>query len=98
MDAIGAVLDPGYARLRAAAKAERQRRGTLDAVVATLLGLRMKLRQYELGKRFADMVVERAGIDGLNTVWRAPDALPVQAEIERPQRWLERVVGADRVV
>jgi coenzyme F420 biosynthesis associated uncharacterized protein len=93
MDAIGARLDPGYARLRAAADAERQRRGTLEAIVATLLGLGMKLRQYELGKRFADRVVERAGIDGLNAVWRSPAALPGRDEIERPERWLDRVVG-----
>jgi coenzyme F420 biosynthesis associated uncharacterized protein len=98
MDAIGAELDPGYARLRAAAEAERERRGTLDAIVATLLGLGMKLRQYELGKRFADAVVERASIDGLNAVWRSPAELPSHDEIERPERWLARVAAADRVV
>jgi coenzyme F420 biosynthesis associated uncharacterized protein len=98
MDAVGAELDSGCARLRAAAEAEREQRGTLDSIVATLLGLGMKLRQYELGKRFADAVVARAGIDGLNAVWRSPAELPSTEEIERPERWLERVVGADRVV
>jgi coenzyme F420 biosynthesis associated uncharacterized protein len=91
MDAIGADLDPGYARLRAALESERARRGALDAIVATLLGLDMKLRQYRLGKRFADAVVGRAGIEGLNAVWRAPDALPDGEELEDPGRWLARV-------
>jgi coenzyme F420 biosynthesis associated uncharacterized protein len=91
MDAIGADLDPDYARLRAAADGERERRGTLDAIVATLLGLDMKLRQYRLGKRFADSVALRAGIVGLNGVWRAPDALPDGEELEHPERWLARV-------
>jgi putative hydrolase len=90
MDAIGAELDPGYARLRAAAEIERDRRGLLDTFVAGLLGLDVKLRQYRLGKRFADAVAERAGIAGLNDVWRAPEALPDPDEIEAPERWLAR--------
>jgi coenzyme F420 biosynthesis associated uncharacterized protein len=91
MDAIGARLEPGYARLREAMDAERARRGRLDAIVARLLGLDMKMRQYRLGKRFADGVAERAGIAGLNEVWRAPDALPDTDELEHPERWLGRV-------
>jgi uncharacterized protein (DUF2342 family) len=63
-----------------------------------MLGLGMKLRQYELGKRFADAVVERAGIDALNEVWRSPARLPEQRELERPHVWLKRVVGGSRVV
>ncbi|MGH2989820.1 MAG: zinc-dependent metalloprotease [Solirubrobacterales bacterium] len=90
MDAIGAQLDPGYARLRAAAEIERDRRGLLDTFVAGLLGLDVKLRQYRLGKRFADAVAERSGIAGLNEVWRAPDALPGLEELETPERWLAR--------
>ena len=91
MDAIGAGLDPGYARLRRAVDAERDRRGRLDAVIATLLGLDAKLRQYRLGKQFADAVAERSGIEGLNEVWRAPDALPDLDELEHPDRWVDRV-------
>lgn len=95
MDAIGGRLDPGYARLREAVEAERERRGTLDLIAARLLGLDMKLRQYRLGKRFADSVAERSGIAGLNEVWRAPDALPVPEELDRPERWMARA-GAPR--
>jgi putative hydrolase len=92
MDAIGAELDPGYARLRSVLEAERERRGRLDAIVARLLGLDWKLRQYALGKRFADSVASHAGIEGLNAVWRGPEALPTLAELERPEPWLERVL------
>ena len=95
MDAIGAGLDPEYARLREAVEGERERRGALDAIVATLLGLDMKLRQYRLGKRFADSVALRAGIAGLNRVWRAPDALPDGEELEHPGGWLARM-GQER--
>jgi coenzyme F420 biosynthesis associated uncharacterized protein len=91
MDAIGTRIDPGYARLRDAVEAQRERRSTLDMIVTRLLGLDVKLRQYRLGKGFADAVADRSGIAGLNEVWRAPDALPEPNELETPERWLSRV-------
>jgi coenzyme F420 biosynthesis associated uncharacterized protein len=91
MDAVGAGLDPEYARLREATEAERRRRGMLDAIVIRLLGLDMKLRQYGLGKRFADFVAARSGITELNDVWREPGALPDPNELESPDRWMARV-------
>jgi uncharacterized protein (DUF2342 family) len=54
----------------------------------------MKLRQYEQGKRFCDGVVERAGIEGLNRVWEAPDRLPTLAELDDPAGWLARTEPA----
>jgi coenzyme F420 biosynthesis associated uncharacterized protein len=91
MDAIGDELDPGYGRLREAIEAERRRRGMLDAIIVRLLGLDMKLRQYGLGKRFADFVAARSGITGLNAVWREPATVPHTDELESPDRWLARV-------
>jgi len=91
MDAVGEDLDPGYARLRDALESERRSRNLIDTLFARLLGLDVKLRQYELGKRFADTVAEQSGIEGLNEVWRSPDALPDGEELEQPERWLARV-------
>jgi uncharacterized protein (DUF2342 family) len=34
--------------------------------------------------------VARAGIDGLNRVWRGPDALPTVPELADPAGWLAR--------
>jgi coenzyme F420 biosynthesis associated uncharacterized protein len=94
MDAIGERLDPSYARLRRLVDAQRERQSVLDSVVGRLLGLDMKLRQYRLGKRFADQVAEDGGIEALNEVWRAPESLPVASELEHPERWLRRVAAA----
>jgi coenzyme F420 biosynthesis associated uncharacterized protein len=90
MDAAAVELDPGYARLRVALEARRANRGGLADVIARLLGMELKLRQYRLGKRFCDTVVGEAGIEGLNAVWRAPETLPTVAELERPIDWLRR--------
>ena len=50
----------------------------------------LKLRQYEQGKAFCDGVVARAGIEGLNRVWSAPEAMPTVAELNDPAGWLRR--------
>jgi uncharacterized protein (DUF2342 family) len=54
----------------------------------------MKLRQYRDGKRFADAVVGRAGIAGLNAAWDGPDSLPRLPELSDPGLWLARVATA----
>ena len=94
MDAASRKLDPGYARLRTRLDARRANRGGLGEVIARMLGLELKLRQYMLGKGFCDTVVEAVGIEGLNGVWRAPEALPTLAELGRPADWLART-GAE---
>jgi coenzyme F420 biosynthesis associated uncharacterized protein len=91
MDAIGRGLDPAYARLRELTDAQRERQSVLDALVGRLLGLEGKLRQYRVGKRFSDSVADRAGIEGLNVVWREPAALPQPRELESPERWMARL-------
>ena len=93
MDAAAGPVDPGYARLRERLEARRASRGGLGEVILRILGLELKLRQYTVGKAFCDGVVAEAGIEGLNQVWRAPEALPTLAELEQPQRWLRRVAA-----
>ena len=46
MDAAAGPLDPGYARLRDRLEARRASRGGLGEVIARLLGMELKLRQY----------------------------------------------------
>ena len=62
-----------------------------ERILQRLLGLELKMKQYEDGRRFCDAVVAREGMEGLNKVWSAPEALPTPAELERPERWLERI-------
>ena len=60
--------------------------------MAKLLGLELKLRQYEQGKFFCDAVV-RAARDPrrCTTCSRRPEALPTLAELAEPTAWLRRV-------
>lgn len=93
MDAA-ASDDPALELMRRRFDERRARRTGLADVIARALGLGMKLRQYELGKRFADEVVRAGGISALGRAWDAPDALPTLAELEAPDLWLGRVDAA----
>ncbi len=90
MDAVGAPLLPSLPRLRAALDARRRSQSAPARLLQRLIGLEMKLKQYEQGKRFCDAVVREGGVEALNRVWSAPDALPSSEELDAPLRWLER--------
>ena len=70
--------------------ARRRNRSAPERIIEQLLGLNIKLRQYELGKTFCDAVAEEAGIERLNRVWESPEALPTSEELKHPTGWLER--------
>jgi putative hydrolase len=90
MDAAGAGALPDLAGLREALDRRRRTRPPLWRLLERLLGLDMKLKQYEVGKRFCDAVVEQAGVAGLNRAWSSPELMPTWAELEHPQAWLAR--------
>jgi coenzyme F420 biosynthesis associated uncharacterized protein len=91
MDALGERLLPSYAGLREAMDKRRKARSAPERALQRLLGLELKLRQYEQGRAFCDAVVAEAGMEGLNRVWSSPGALPSTSELTQPRRWLERV-------
>src|SRR3954470_5733643 len=90
MDALGATLVPGYEKLREAMDRRRRSRSAPERLLQKLLGLDMKMRQYEQGKRFCDAVVDQGGIDALNAVWRSPEDMPSGAELDDPAAWVRR--------
>jgi coenzyme F420 biosynthesis associated uncharacterized protein len=90
MDAAGAPFLPSLPELRAALDRRRRERPALARLLERLLGLDLKMRQYELGKRFCDAVVERGGIEALNRAWAGPGQLPTLAELDDPAAWLRR--------
>jgi coenzyme F420 biosynthesis associated uncharacterized protein len=90
MDAVGEALLPTLPELRDALDRRRREKPPAIKLLERLIGLELKMRQYELGRVFCDAVVERAGIETLNRVWSAPEALPTLAEIEDPDAWIRR--------
>ncbi|MGI9019687.1 MAG: zinc-dependent metalloprotease [Solirubrobacterales bacterium] len=97
MDAAAADFVPDVEVLRDRLSTRRASRGPLETIAARLLGLDLKLRQYELGKSFCDAVVADSGIATLNRVWSGPDAIPSTDELACPEAWLERIATSESV-
>jgi coenzyme F420 biosynthesis associated uncharacterized protein len=91
MDSLAPELVPEHEGLRAAMDARRAARSAPEKILMRLLGMDMKMRQYELGKAFCDAVVADGGIELLNRVWDSPEALPTTAEVTDPAAWVRRM-------
>ena len=87
MDVVGKEELATLPALRAAMDRRRASQSAPARLLGRLLGIELKLRQYEVGKRFCDAVVGEGGIEALNRVWSGPDALPSLAELEDPAAW-----------
>jgi coenzyme F420 biosynthesis associated uncharacterized protein len=94
MDAVAPDLLPSLPRLRESLNRRRRSQSALSRILARLLGLDLKIRQYEQGKRFCDAVVNAGGTDALLYVFSAPEALPTLAELRDPAVWLARTLEA----
>jgi coenzyme F420 biosynthesis associated uncharacterized protein len=92
MDAAGAPLLEDLRTLRSALDRRRRERPPIMRLLERLLGLDLKLRQYEVGRRFCDTVVRRGGVAALNRAWAAPQLLPTLAELDDPPAWMRRTV------
>ena len=90
MDAAGAPMLSDLRSLRSALDRRRRERPPVWRLLERLLGLDLKLRQYEVGRRFCDGVVQRGGITALNRAWVRPELLPTLAELDDPAAWMRR--------
>jgi coenzyme F420 biosynthesis associated uncharacterized protein len=94
MDAVAPELLPSLPRLRRALDSRRRNQSSVSRIVARLLGLEMKMRQYERGKIFCDHVAEHGGREALTYLFSSAAALPTLVEIEDPAGWLARTAPA----
>lgn len=90
MNALGARHVRGVERMERVLQ-QRRHAGGLTGQVNKLLGMDMKLRQYEVGERFVREVVACGGDHALAVAWSEPDALPTLPEFADAGAWLRRV-------
>ena len=90
MDAVGADLLTDLDAMRAALQRRRRERSGFLRLLERLIGMDLKMRQYEQGKAFCDAVVGYGGITALNRAWTGPEALPQPAELDDALAWLAR--------
>ncbi len=93
MDAVGPSVVPSVEQIRAAFNARRTSATRGEQAIRKILGIDLKMRQYEQGAAFVRAVVAEAGMETFNRVWTSPESLPTREEFAVPARWLERVGG-----
>ena len=91
MDAVGPQVVPSVADIREKFSHRRGSASRPEQILRRILGIDLKMKQYEQGSRFVSTVVAEAGMDGFNRVWTSPETLPTRDEILNPAEWLERV-------
>jgi coenzyme F420 biosynthesis associated uncharacterized protein len=92
MNELGRRHVNGADRMARVLHTRRQQRG-INRQIQKLLGIEMKMRQYEVGERFVRGIETAAGIGALDAAWRDPSCLPTVAELGDPEGWLARVTA-----
>jgi uncharacterized protein (DUF2342 family) len=91
MDRIGEREIVDVQRMSSALKARRKDPRT--AAFMKLIGIEMKLKQYQQGARYNEDVERAASWDALSMAWESSDTLPTIDEIGDASKWLDRMHG-----
>jgi coenzyme F420 biosynthesis associated uncharacterized protein len=92
MDEVGREIVPDVQRISTRFHERRQRRSAMERAILRLSGMDLKMEQYRSGERFVSAVAAVGGKAALGRLWEGPENLPRAGEIERPRRWIARVV------
>jgi len=91
MHRVGRAHIADFDELEAAFQRRQEQRSLLERLILALTGISLKLRQYELGERFAEALIAEGGYPLLNRVWEGQEMMPSMAEVRAPARWIERI-------
>lgn len=92
MDEVGRDLVPDVERISARFHERRARRTPFERSMLRLTGMDLKLEQYKKGEAFVRAIAEQRGRAALMQLWESPETLPLDGEIEAPERWMRRVL------
>jgi coenzyme F420 biosynthesis associated uncharacterized protein len=91
MDRAGADQIPSAERFGAVLRQRREQGNPVAKLLQKLIGLEAKMKQYEQGERFIEVVEREGGTELLDHAWIEPGNLPTIAEIRDPEAWITRV-------
>jgi len=91
MNRVGRDLLPNFEMIHERVEHRRGDRSQVEQLFLKITGLSLKMEQYRQGERFVDMVVRERGIAFANRAWGSAEALPSEAEIRDPERWIRRM-------
>ncbi|QXC59278.1 zinc-dependent metalloprotease [Aquihabitans sp. G128] len=91
MDRAGADQIPSAERFGQVLRQRRQQGNPAAKLLQKLIGLDAKMKQYEQGEAFIEVVEKHGGTELLDVAWVDPGNLPSIAEIRDPDLWIARV-------
>jgi putative hydrolase len=91
MDRAGADQIPSAHRFGTVLRQRRAQANPAVKLLQKLIGLEAKMKQYEQGERFIEVVEREGGTELLDRAWIRPENLPTIAEIRDPESWISRV-------
>ncbi|GIG58741.1 hypothetical protein Lfu02_31130 [Longispora fulva] len=91
MDGVGPQVVPSVENIRAKFTQRRAGGNPMEKFIRRLLGVDVKMRQYEEGRQFVAAVVGQVGMAGFNKVFTSPETLPHVEELSDPAAWVARV-------
>ena len=91
MDRAGADQIPSSVRFGQVLRQRREQGNPAAKMLQKLIGLEAKLKQYQQGEAFIEMVEKEGGVELLDVAWVDPANLPSIAEIRDPDAWIARV-------
>ena len=91
MDRAGADQIPSAERFGQVLRQRRAQANPAAKLLQKLIGLEAKMRQYEQGERFIEVVETAGGTELLDRAWVEPSNLPTIAEIRDPEAWIARI-------
>jgi coenzyme F420 biosynthesis associated uncharacterized protein len=91
MDRAGPAEVPEADRFSRTLRERRKRANAPARLLQQLTGIDAKLRQYEQGERFVQIVEQAGGPALLARVWEGPEQLPSSDEIREPSLWVARM-------
>jgi coenzyme F420 biosynthesis associated uncharacterized protein len=94
MNELGSKLLPGFERLELAYRARSSGKSPLEVLIWKLIGLDLKLQQYQRGEAFCRAIFDQHGMSVLNQVWTSEGHMPRLGELAHPEAWYRRVVQA----
>ena len=94
MDSAGRGLVPGVETISARFHARRASRTPMERAILRVTGLDLKMEQYARGERFVAGIERIGGQAALRRLWDGPTTLPGDDELDHPERWARRVLGA----
>ena len=92
MDEVGKDLVPEVERISARFHERRNRRTPFERAMLRITGMDLKMEQYRAGEAFVRAIADARGPAVLPRLWDGPESLPRDGEIDRPGRWIERVL------